>query len=200
MTRVLIVSRTLMYQAHCIGGLTRDDLAPVRLCPSDLVHGLPPDAPYQIGEVWDLDLAPPTRTQPPHVEDVILRSGRRIAVQTGMRRYLWDRVRPWRGGPEALFDGAMRFTATGRGHLTDGSATAHSVGFWQTAGDLVLQEGRSYRYASDRQQRTMKYVGVQEPDERIPAGSLVRVSLSRSFTPVGGPTAFWLQVSGWYPD
>lgn len=200
MTRVLIVSRTRIGQDHCIGGMQRDDGRAVRLCPAELVHGLPVDAPYHIGDVWEMDLETPRRVQPPHVEDVIVRSARRVASQTGLGRYLAARIEPWRGGPEATFDGALRFTISGRGYVPEATAVTGSVGFWVPEMDLVLEDGNVYRCSGAEWRRAVRYVGVSPADPVIPAGSLTRVSLSRVFAPEAGPRGYWLQLSGWYPD
>jgi hypothetical protein len=42
----------------------------------------------------------------------------------------------------------------------------------------------------------MPWVGVQAPPERIEAGSLVRVSLTRPFNPGGGLEGHYIQISG----
>lgn len=199
MTRVLIVSRTQTRQGHCIGGMQRDDGRAVRLCPDELIHGLPADTPYHVGDVWDMDLETPRRVQPPHVEDVIVRSARRVASQTGLGRYLAARVEPWRGGPEATFDGKLRFTPSGRGYVAQATAVTGSVGFWVPDTDLVL-EGNAYRCDGGEPHRAVRYVGVSPAAPVIPARALVRVSLSRAFAPDAGPRGYWLQLSGWYPD
>lgn len=198
MTKVLIVSRTRMGERHCIGGLDREDGHAIRLCPAQGDHGHPADAPYRVGDVWDLELVAPPSVELPHAEDMVVRAGRFVARQYGMARYIRKVATTWSGGIDAVFDGALRFTVSGRGYLPFPTGSRSSVGFWQPSGDLRL-DGDTYSLASDDQPRAIRYVGVDAPSALIPAGSLVRVSLSRVFAPTQGPRGFWLQLSGWYP-
>ena len=201
MTRVTVVSRTCMGESRvCVGALTRDGVDGIRLLPAEGERGWPVDAPYQVGEVWELEFRRAAVIEPPHTEDVVvIGTGQRIAEQTGLGTYLATRVPVWSGPPSVLFDGALKFTTTGRGHLPAGTETQRSVGFWRPAARLVLAGDRSYRYDAAPPTRYVRYVGSAEMVAVIPAGALVRVSLSRRFaTP--SADGFWLQVSGWYPE
>ncbi len=187
----------------CIGALTRQDCRSIRLCVADGVHHHPVSAPYRIGQVWDLAYEPAKLIEPPHVEDVVLAGpGRFVAMQSGMGRYLAACVSVWEGGPVALFGGRLRFTASGSGYLDREAGVTPSVGFWRPDRDLDLEPGESqrYRYAGGPTPASIKYVGTDEAASRIPAGALVRVSLSRPFAPASGPNECWLQLSGWYRE
>jgi hypothetical protein len=197
MTRVVIVSRTQMQSGVCVGALTREDFRSVRLCDDRGGHGLPAQAPYQVGEVWDLVMEPSNEVIAPHVEDVIVRDARRVAVQMGLGTYLRNNIQAWKGNPDTLFDGLIRFQSNGKGYVSNTLLPSDSVGFWLPDASLVLAEGRRYEYRAPIA-RTIKYVGVEAPSEVIPVGSLVRVSLSRWF-PREDPKC-WLQISGWYAE
>ena len=200
MTKVVIVSRTRMGSGVCVGGLTRDTCANVRLLPDEAVHAHPDDAPYRIGDVWDLDLEKPVAVCPPHVEDMIVRRGRRVAVQTGLDFWLREHVEPWEGDASTLFDGALQQTASGTAYVGHADLPTSSVGFWLPGKPLALEAARPrYRTTLDGAPISVAYVGCELAATEIPAWTLVRVSLARWYSP--GGDAFegcWLQISGWY--
>jgi hypothetical protein len=199
-TRVTIVSRTRMEDLVCVGGLTRDDLRNVRLLPPDGAHGHPPGAPYAVGQVWEMQLAPPRRVEAPHTEDALVLGGRPVATQVGLGIWLAANTSPWVGGADALFDGRLRLTSTGRAYLGRGVASDASVGFWLPDRDLELDEtGRRYWVPWRDTRISVKFVGDDEPATHVPAGTLVRVSLSRWFMNPAGVYGCWLQISGTYP-
>ena len=201
MTRVTIVSRTRMGSGVCVGAITRDDFRNVRLLPASGVHSHPSDAPYRVGEVWEMDLGSARAIQPPHVEDVLVLSGRHVATQMGLGTWLMSKTQPWYGGAEVLFDGVLQLTPTRRAHASQSAIPPTSVGFWVPAGPLVLDEkGERYQVPWRGEQISIKYVGDGPPTPVIDAGALVRVSLSRWYSRFEGETErCWLQVSGWYP-
>jgi hypothetical protein len=54
-----------------------------------------------------------------------------------------------------------------------------------------------YRHLNQADLITLKYVGFHTPAKKIPAGTVVRLSLSRYFM-VNQTGGFWLQLSGAY--
>jgi hypothetical protein len=198
-TKVTIVSRTQMSHGVCIGGLTRDDRRNVRLLPACGEHSHPTDAPYVIGEVWDFVLAPPSSMIAPHVEDQLVVSGRRVALQSGLEVWLRNNVTPWRGGASSLFDDRLHVTPSGKAYVGRNAIPASSVGFWVPTDDLVLDESeKRYQVPWKDGRISVKYVGSDPPAAVIVAGTLVRVSLSRWFLSPAGIDGCWLQISGWY--
>ena len=200
MTKVVIVSRTRMGQSRCIGALERETLRSIRLCPREGEHAWPDFTPFRIGDVWDLSYHDATLIEAPHFEDVIIdRVPReRTGPQTGLGTFIGTHVGAWMGGPKDLFGGALRFTSAGKGYLPPNGGLEQSVGFWRPDVELV-HDDRRYVFQSDGSMATISYVGEDVASEVIPAGALVRVSLSRPFAPDGGQPVCWLQVSGWYP-
>jgi hypothetical protein len=197
-TKVTIVSRTQMGPGVCIGGLTRDDRRNVRLLPPSGEHSHPLDAPYVVGDVWDVELAAPSSLIAPHIEDQLVVSGRRLAIQSGLEVWLKNNMAPWRGGASSLFDGRLHVTPSGRAYVGRDVIPSSSVGFWVPTDDLVLDEsGKRYLVPWRDGRISVKYVGSDTPAAVIVAGTLVRVSLSRWFSPAG-IDGCWLQISGWY--
>jgi hypothetical protein len=198
-TKVTIVSRTQMAHGVCIGGLTRDDRRNVRLLPASGEHSHPLDAQYVVGDVWDVELAAPSSLVPPHVEDQLVLSGRRVAPQSGLEVWLRNNVAPWRGGASSLFDGRLHVTPSGKAYVGRDAVPSSSVGFWVPTDDLVLDESAErYQVPWRDGWISVKYVGSDPPAAVIVAGTLVRVSLSRWFPNSTGIDGCWLQISGWY--
>lgn len=188
----------------CIGGLTSDAVN-VRLVSPEGPHR--DDSPFQVGSIWDMELTPVLVTQPPHVEDHVISRCRQVGQVQRPGRLILGRVRPWQGGPEVLFDGALRCRPSGRAYVGSDHIPAGSVGFWIPDRRLqLMRTGERARYeyrTSSGTAAVFGYVGCEEPAPTIPAGSLVRVSLARWWRPPDQPEAnevCYAQVSGWFPD
>jgi hypothetical protein len=185
----------------CVGGLTRDAIQNVRLLPATGDHSHPAEAPYSIGDIWELTLRRPDEVVPPHIEDMLVEGARRLGVQTRLHDWLSRSVVPWVGDATILFDGALRASSGGSAYVTGYRLPTCSVGFWRPGVDLELDDSEGLRYFAPFGDRTIRiaYVGVSDAVRVIPAGFLVRVSLARWFSPGNdGFEACWLQLSGWY--
>lgn len=201
---VLIVARTQMQHACCVGGYCLDTKKNVRLLNR---HGRnqPNDTPFEVGQVWELRFEARPDLVPPHVEDVLVFYQRQMQRIPDLSTFLSLHVRPWVGPPDVLFDRALEWTRNGTGFIErNRSIPDYSVGFWRADRALKSEEGPyggvRYRY-SDEDERvyTFKYVGQAEPRRILPAQTLLRVSLARWWR----PNAFddercFLQLSGWY--
>jgi hypothetical protein len=211
--RVLIVAKTHMASGVCIGGLTREGNKSVRLIPSDR-RNHPADTPYDIGQVWDLDFHPSPEVIPPHVEDVIVTKERYIAQVPNLLETLTQRVQPWKGSPNQLFDDLLTIS-DGRGYISENRVVPNvSTGFWLLDKPLILNYPHGNPkpfYRSDfeievvntlllrRGVLNIPYVGFAPPIDQIPAGTLIRVSLARWWAPDGtNEKRCYLQLSGWY--
>lgn len=143
---------------------------------------------------------------PPHVEDVIVLKRERkgsLKDDITIKDFIEKRQIPiWRGHPDNLFDSLVQWTANGSGYIDKtGGIPNHSVGFWISDKDLKRNEfqGVRYQYPSVIGWRSIKYKGLEESVEIIPAGTLIRVSLARWHTfNEGEEPKCWLQLSGWY--
>jgi hypothetical protein len=187
----------------CVGGLALDGNHSVRLMQAN-GSPQPADAPYQVGQVWDLDYRPSPDIRPPHVEDVLVLRALHVSDQPNLRQFLLDRIQPWRGAPNQTFEELVRPTYHGSGYINDiMGVPGMSVGFWISDRRLSqeIQEGKLYyRYPAERGVRLLKYVGCAPPTGSIPSGALVRLSLARWWRHEGSDLEerCYLQMSGWY--
>ncbi len=204
--RVVILGRTKMGQGVCVGGMVEDTGRPVRLLPRG-TYCHPPHTPFQVGQVWDLDLRPRNSIEPPHTEDHDEWNGRLVGHHDDLLPFLRRWVKkPWMGGPETLFDGTLRVRKSGTAYLPrHGPQPVRSVGFWVLPAALIFlpREGdRRFLLQHTRPIFKIPYVGTAPPPTHIPKGTLVRVSLARWWLNPNhadeGETCA-LQLSGWYP-
>ena len=204
--RVLIVSKTRAGALICVGGLAADG-SNARLTEQEGMPFLPANTEYEIGQVWDLSYTPCNDIAPPHLEDVLVTSSDFLYSRNDLAALLPGLIHAWSGGVDSLFDGKISGpTPSGSGYVQD-DVPGQSVGFWMPDRDLQLEsEDSSYSYGRRFYYRyepfRLPYVGAAPPLERIPLGTLVRVSLSRWFKPSGAdddfPERCYLQISGSY--
>ena len=207
MERVLIVARTHMKNGACIGGLVLSTNRSVRLLSQD-GSNLQTSTTFNVGEVWELEFNKPDRIESPHIEDVFVTGQRLIGKQSNLREALMQRVRPWRGSPEQLYDGLLVIKCT-TGYVCRSNGVPNcSTGYWLPDKQLTLVyrgDKLYYKYPFGdeadwyNEALAIKYVGYADPIPRIPAHTLVRVSLARWFRPQGvSESKCYLQISGWY--
>lgn len=199
---VLIVGRTRMAgSARCIGGIASDGTSIRLLRPDGLQWDV--SVGIRLGQVWDLTYTAASNRVPPHVEDVVVTAGRYLRDLPDASQRLREGILPWHGGVDQLFDGLVRFTGNDNGYI------CHRVGvpdrstwFWVPDRDLILRsDGRHYDYpANHGMSRGLAYVGEQQTPPRLPANSLLRVSLARWWSPEDTDIEerCYLQLSGWF--
>lgn len=208
--KIVIVSKTKMVANDCVGGIGLKKGQFVRLLDQN-GSNQPVNCDFEIGEIWKIEFAPKNNCIQPHVEDVLVSSKSRtqkIVTNQGLSKWIPtnfdDKV--WRGSPDALFDGLIRFTESGSGYINEENGVPNcSVGFWISDRDLSRSEyqGKTrYNYPSIGNWRSIKYVGKEEPIDSIPAGTLIRLSLARWWSPDDSDLEerCYLQISGWYLD
>jgi hypothetical protein len=203
--RIVVVSRTRMRSGRvCVGAHDLETFRSLRLFRHDNTY-IEETADLAVGDLWEVTYRDRPRTEPPHVEDVIVaqEGARRVGRQSHLARLIAERDVVWTSVAE-LFDGRLRFTEAGTAYVpADGPLPTRSTGYWRTDAALehyIAYERPRYRWRGEGSLRTIAYVGVAEPAETIPAGTLVRLSLSHANQPPNGPNGFWLQLSGWYPS
>lgn len=202
---VIIVSKTHMSKASCVGALAKNGRF-LRLL-DERGNNQPVDTDYEVGQVWDLEFSEAGHRTPPHVEDVYVTSRRRIGVLDKGKKMLDVlrdyRVSFWEGAPDVLFDGLLQWTEGGSGYISEeGEIPCNSVGFWVPDRRLkkkIFYEKVRYDYPKINGWRSIPYVGYGDPVVIIPAGTLVRVSLARWWDRDGETEdRCSLQLSGWY--
>lgn len=203
---VLILSKTQMnHNQVCIGGLTLNGRY-VRLIDRN-GNNQPIDTDFEPKQVWEIEFSERDNNTPPHIEDVIVLSKIKkgtLKKEITIKDFIQKRNIPiWVGSPDNLFDNLVQWTNSGSGFIDkNGGIPNHSVGFWISDKDLSKHEFQGsirYNYPSRNNWRSVKYKGLEDPVDTIPAGTLIRVSLARwhSFEANEEPKC-WLQLSGWY--
>ena len=130
--RVLIVSKTRMWEAFCVGGLLKETNENVRLMQPGGFNQ-PLTTPYEVGQVWEIDFTKREDLMLPHCEDIIVQHGTCLGHVKNIEETLLNLVDVWQGNPEILFEGLLRFTANGSGYISHRiGLPEQSVGFWIT--------------------------------------------------------------------
>ncbi|MCZ7590539.1 MAG: hypothetical protein M5U27_17125 [Gaiella sp.] len=201
--RVVIVAKTRMREGRmCVGAHDLDDFRSLRLFRHDGRY-LNEDANLDVGDVWEMEYVERPGAVAPHLEDVLVQRGgvRRTGREEDLAALVMARDVVWQTVDE-LFDGRLDFTAAGSAYVPEaGPLPGRSTGYWRPTHELTLyqvNEKPRYRWTGGGALRSIRHVGVADPDVAIPAGSLVRLSLSQLFEPPDGPRGYWLQLSGWY--
>ena len=79
--KILIVAKTRQGSGACIGGITFEGRS-VRLIAADAAFNEHVGLEYAVGEVWEVDATPAEQVIPPHVENIVVRSKRRLGPMT----------------------------------------------------------------------------------------------------------------------
>lgn len=205
MERIIIVSKTHMTNAACVGGITTNGKY-VRLLNVG-GNNQPKNTDFEVGQFWDIEYVERTNLLPPHIEDIIITSKKLVGTLKKERTMLQTvqlyGATIWKGSPDKLFDNSLRWTDNGSGYISDKSDIPNnSVGFWIPDRNLtkrVYYDKVRYSYPIPIGWRSLPYVGFDSAVEVIPAGTLLRVSLARCWD-TDGSTEYRcsLQLSGWY--
>lgn len=222
MARVLIVAKTRMGDYYtCVGGLNLDTNESVRLLGPDNSNQ-PSNAPFNVGQIWDIEYIQRHNIDRPHVEDVIVQSYQYKEQLTNLKETLMQRVQPWRGGINQLFGGLLTLQNE-KAYISKNKELPHvSTGYWipdkplwkgstkqrRLSRSAMFDETSWRREPDDKiyyisilenQPYEIKHVGFADPIRQIPAGTLVRISLARWLQPYGASEErCYLQISGWY--
>jgi ATP-dependent DNA helicase RecQ len=202
--RVVIVAKTRRGPGACVGGITQDGRS-VRLVAADADRNEQAGLEYQVGEVWEIESAPDPHILPPHVENILVRSARRLKQVVNLEAIIRRFMPPVTGGPETLFDGKLQCLPSGALFICERAGLpSRSTMFWVSDQPLcrdVEAKRIRYRYPTRDGGRLLTFVGFQEPVEEIPAGTLLRVSLAHWWRPKDKPgeeLRCHVQLSGWF--
>ena len=204
MAEVLIVSKTKLKNGVCIGSINLNNGEFVR------IHGakgenLPSDAPYEIGDVWEMDIEKAWNCRPkPHIEDKQVTSSNRIGNvgDKGIISYihqieslLGDKLT--KGYLGDTFQSCLHLEA-GKAFVEEDKVPDFSTQFWIPDEDLICRDVYGSVFYTYRGSR-IKFVGLQSPIDRILSGSIVRLSLANWWDgDSSGKNRCYLQLSGWY--
>lgn len=182
----------------CVGAFDVDNRRSVRLL-NALGQSQSENFPLHVGNVVAATYANKIGIISPHTEDVLLQDHAPCNNEHEVKR-LFKQLAP-------IVDGSLANCFGGRLFSPEGGAMAirrenvsdHSVCFWRADRELTISRfGGKYDYRSGNIQTSIKYVGFQDPINLIPAGSVLRLSLSRWWNMEGRERYCWLQLSGWY--
>lgn len=200
---VIIVSKTHMSNASCVGAVTANGKF-VRLLDEN-GYNQDIDTTLKIGDVWTIQYDERTDNRPPHIEDILVSDMTfKFSFDSikKMIKYLREKlnVKIWSGSTEILFDGKIQWTSGGSGYISEtGEIPDNSVGFWIPDKDLLRKDFKGkVRYSYPIRWRNITFVGFQNPVDIISTGTLVRLSLARWWSPNENEERCYLQLSGWY--
>jgi hypothetical protein len=195
MSQILIVSKTHMRNGLCISGIDLATRASLRLLPQG-ANSQPSNSPLDIGDVWEATYRS-RGTPAPFVEDADTTLGSRLRSED-VGAYIEAHLPVVVGTTDAIYEGRLDWNPH-KGYLEPLQPTGYSTQFWRTAENLIrYDENESFIFWEPVSKRRIRWVGVAAAPERIPAGSLVRLSLSRPFAGNLDHDVCWLQLSGVY--
>ena len=200
---VLIVAKTRMGAGACIGAIALDDGRSVRLIDAHVDVHQGAGMHYAVGELWEIETEA-AEIVPPHVEDILVLSSRRAGRRADVVAIVEQHMAPAAGGVDRVFNGRLQRAPGGALYVTDdGGLPAFSTCFWRPDRPLrrVETEHRiRYVYPGDQGDCSFVFVGFQDPVAEIPAGTLLRLSLTRRWRPDNKPDfelRCYAQLSGW---
>lgn len=183
---VLIVAKTYMKNAFCVGAYDMENKRNIRLL-SASGENQPRDTRFNVGQLWNLKYEDRKNIIPPHVEDVLVKSATFVEPIKDISNYLLNNVPIWRGNPTVIFNNDVTFPINLLSGFVEreNSTLSQSVGFWLSDENLeltILKDKKHYLYFGE-QAFSFPYVGVMDKIETIPKGTLIRLSLARWWSP-----------------
>jgi hypothetical protein len=201
---VLILSKTHFGNSVCVGGVVLKSKQYVRLLNPGGWYQYA-DTKFNIGDVWDIEFKVSDNIVEPHNEDVIIRSQTYVRSITDLSQYIVNSgLSIWRGPVTEIFDSKLIWASTGAGYLSENKPDypKHSVGFW-ISDRLLTYDGQEHYIYSMRVrpfERKLKYKGIPDAIDTIPANTLLRVSLPKWWKHPDSDVEkrCYVQLSGWY--
>ena len=198
---VLIVAKTIMKNAFCIGAYDITNRKNVRLLTLSRTNQ-PIDTKFNVGQIWDINYEESPNIVKPHIEDILVKNAVFLRVIDNMYEFLISNVPFWEGSPENIFEGKINFPIGKSGYLElKDSDLAQSVGFWIPDKDVeltILRDKKHYLYFGD-QVYAFPFVGTMNKIETIPRGAILRVSLARWWSgDTNNQKRCYCQLSGWF--
>jgi hypothetical protein len=182
----------------CIGGYDIRTNQSLRLSPPGR-NAQPPDSKLEIGGIWEIRYSMRGSARP-FVEDCDAEPSRYVR-DADVEEYVDNALDIAQGDTDSLYDGMLRWQGH-KGYIDPDDPSPYSTQFWRPSSFLQRYEdannaGRSVFWEPETKRRIL-WVGAADPPDRIPAGDLCRVSLSRAFEGSMDHPVCWLQLSGTY--
>ena len=202
---VLILLKTHFGNNVCVGGMVLANNQYVRLLNLGGWYQFA-DTEFEIGDVYDVRFTPSTSIREPHNEDVIIQSQTYLGTIENLSEFILSKgVTIWRGSINNIFEGKIRWANSGAGFLSANiqNYPNHSVGFWLSDEDLSYENDHYfYPTGSAFTKRKLKYKGMPDAIDTVPANTLLRVSLAKWWKPADSDVEerCYVQLSGWYDD
>ncbi len=202
MATILIVSKTQMHKGICVGGIIEQTCELIRIH-NERGGNLSDDAPYEIGDRWIMNIENAWNVRPkPHIEDKQTSPIQKVnnvgisGIVKFIKTHNWGQKLTI-GCLEDTFEGCM-VTHSNKNFINREKIPSFSTQFWIADSDLIYTEQFGKHYYKYKQTR-LKFVGFQEIVKRIPAGTIIRLSLANWWDGDGsGEDRCYLQLSGWY--
>jgi len=202
-TNILVVSKTKMKNNHvCIGTISSSGKYMRLLYPDN--KNMKNDIDININDHLFIKYKNRKDIVNPHTEDINMYFAKKISINNKPLPNILKSLNAtiWTGKPTVLFDGKLIWSKAwqSKGYISDKNIPTFSVGFWIANQDLYLNNGR-YEYITDNNTFSIPYVGVNEPQECIYKGTVVRVSLARWWKNSNyfDDERCYLQISECYP-
>lgn len=201
---IVIVARTIMGQDYrCIGALGLESKNSLRILTKTGYNHKRSECPFSIGQKYTMEYIRKHDIEPPHTEDVLMQdyslTGMLSNAQIISEIEQYQDSITWKGNIENIFNNQLTIENR-KGFVAANSNLQVSTGFWcsDKALSLLIDEYGNKRYQYD-DMISIKYTGDSPPAKVLPAGGLVRLSLSRWFDKDNdGIRRCHLQISGWY--
>lgn len=198
-----IVAKTRVKNHYCIGALTETGKN-IRLSENDSFPFMPEGNPYEVGGIWGLKFRRSRNLERPHLEDVVVLEQNYMGHTPIIASIIPNLSSICQGGFDCLYSGSLQ-GPVGSGNMyldKNRPIPPMSVEFWRPDRNMTLEitqgVGGKPRYRVGNY--SIPYVGVSEPVNVIPAGVLVRTSLTRWFPrdDDSRPKQCYLQISQVY--
>ena len=206
--QVVVVGKTWAGQMFCIGALTVQDANSLRLKRNQNPPFWPPDSPFEIGRIFEVDYRMiPDPDNPHHVEDAVVNNFRQVNQMQGQdlidfleqNNLINEGDYPTVAFNHDGFPHPMRLSGNRRYYINeeDLGRLQNSTGFWRTQYPLTLEhDDRNKPYYSHPRLYQIGYVGATDVIQQIEPNTIIRLSTSTKWDAVGNKA--FLQLSGWF--
>lgn len=199
-TNIVVLSKTSMTGGVCVGAWDESNRKMLRLL-DDKAQRLASDAPYQIGQCYQITYAPHYNIRPPHTEDAAVYESAYIGdLNDEDFDTLISSLCDEDLSLDDIFDGKLIWD--GSAHMEPSNTTNYSVQI-ATLDCALVKSGDYFEHFSwGASTKRIKYVGVRplaDLPSTIAAGTRIRFSLARFWDrEKDGVLRAYLQLSGIY--